>query len=208
MGVSWVMSYPIPENKSAQQVMESLHKMIDILNAKKCGTFSVDCDTFVASPHIQSAKVLHTFHDTERPKTTFALLDNGQYLLADASNFDLFLQTYLNPVYVCKKTQKIECRGTKFELCDGDFVIRIGAVTFAQQSFKGIIIDIEYRPCMIPFHCWNLISDVAQHFIASSHVQNPSAYLASKMNESFQPIDNIRQYHEVFNALRKQQQRD
>ncbi|KAG9509100.1 Mediator of RNA polymerase II transcription subunit 20, partial [Fragariocoptes setiger] len=205
MGVSWVLTYPMPENKSVQQVMDSLYKLMDMLDAKKCGTFSIDCDTYTSGHHIVPSKVMHVLHDSERPATTFALIDGGRHLVADYPNLDILLNMYLNQAYACKKTQRIECKGTRYELSEGDFVIRVGAVTYAQQSSsRGIVIEIEYRPCLIPSMCSKIICDVAEHFMSSSHVQAPS-YLNSRMSDIFQPIDYIKQYHELFTGLRKQQ---
>lgn len=197
MGVSLVLSYPIPENKSCQQVLESLYKLMDILSAKKCGTFRVDCETFMSAPHIQPAKMLQTFHDTDKPLTTFALIDNGQnHILADL-NFDVIVQTYLNQVYPSRKFQKIE--GTKFELCEADFVVRIGQVLH-EHALRGnpITIEIEYAPCLIPANCWDIISQVAHNFLPPHQVP------PSLSCDSFKPIDAIKQYQQIFNNLKKQ----
>lgn len=197
MGVTLVLSYPIPENKSCQQVLESLYKLMDILNAKKCGSYRVDCETFISAPGIQPAKTLQTFHDTDKPLTTFALIDNGQHhLAADSANFDIIVQTYFNQLYSSKKSQKIECNGTKFELCEADFVIRMGQVML-EHSLKGITIEIEYAPCLVPSNCWDIISQVAHNFLPSHQIPPPPSC------ETFHPIDTIKQYQQVFNTLRK-----
>lgn len=192
MGVTLVLSYPIPENKSCQQVLESLYKLMDILSAKKCGTYKIDCETFVSAPHIQPPKVLQTFHDTEKPLTTFASIDNGNhYLIADSINFDIILTTYFDQIYPSRKQQKFECSGIKFELCEADFIVRIGQVL--QEQY--IIIEIEYTPCLIPSNCWDIILQLANNFISSS----PPVPTC----DSFRPIDTIKQYQHIFNTLRK-----
>lgn len=200
MGVSLVISYPIPENKSSQQVLESLYKLMDILNAKRCGTYKVDCETFTSAPHIQPPKILQTFHDSEKPLTTFALIDNGNhYLMADSTNFDIIVQTYLNQLYPCRKALKIECTGLKFELSEADFVIRIGQVLQDNSSIlRGITIEIEYTPCLVPSSCWDLLAQVAHNFLPPSQIPPPPAC------DTFRPIDGIKQYQQTFNAMRKQ----
>lgn len=199
MGVTVVMSYPIPENKSCQQVLESLYKLMDILSAKKCGTYKVDCELFTSASHIQPPKVLQTFHDSEKPLTTFALIDNGHhYLLADSANFDSILTTYLDQLYPSRKHQKIECTGMRFELSEADFVIRIGQV-MQEHSLRGITIEIEYTPCLVPSNCWDIISQVASNFLPPNQVPPPPAGC-----DSFRPIETIKQYQHIFNNLRKQ----
>lgn len=200
MGVTLVLSYPIPENKSSQQVLESLYKLMDILNAKRCGTYKVDCETFTSAPHIQPPRILQTFHDSEKPLTTFALIDNGnQYLLADSINFDIIVQAYLNQLYPWRKSLRVECSGIKFELSDADFVIRIGQVLQDNSGvLRGITIEIEYAPCLTPSNCWDIISQVAYNFLPPNQIPSPPSC------DTFRPIDTIRQYQQTFNAMRKQ----
>lgn len=197
MGVTAVLSYPIPENKSCQQVLESLYKLMEILGAKQCGTFKVDCETFVSATNLHPGKILQTFHDTEKPLSTFSLIDNGgNHLIADAGTFDTIVQLYLNQVYPCKKSQKIESSGKKFDLSEGDFFVRIGQV-MQEHSLRGITIEIDFTPCHVPSNCWDIICQVAQNFLPYPMPQPPQTDL-------FLPIDTIRQYQQIFNKLRKQ----
>lgn len=170
---------------------------MDILSAKKCGTYKVDCETFV-STNIQPPKILQAFHDTDKPLTSFALIDNGHHhLLADSANFDILIQTYLNQLYPSRKSLNFECSGTKFELCEADFVIRIGQV-LQEHSMRGITIEIEYTPCLVPSTCWDIISQVAYNFLPPHQVPPPPAC------DTFSPIDKIKQYQQIFNTMRKQ----
>jgi mediator of RNA polymerase II transcription subunit 20 len=200
MGVTMVLTYPIPDGKPPQLVLESLYKLVDILNAKRCGTFKVDCETFTSAPHVQPAKILQTFHDTERPLTTFALIEGGQnHLVADSTNFDIIVQTYLNQLYTCRKALKIECTGQKFELCEADFVIRIGQVSQDNSNtLRGITIEIEYTPCLVPSNCWDILAQVAQNFLPPSQIPPVLAC------DICRPVDTMKQYQQTFNAMRKQ----
>lgn len=200
MGVTMILSYPIPENKSSQQVLESLYKLMDILSAKRCGTYKVDCETFMSAPHIQPSRILQTFHDSEKPLTTFALIDNGQHhLLADSVNFDIILNTYLNQLFPCRKPLRIECSGIKFEICEADFIIRIGQVIQENSSIlRGITVEIEYTPCLVPSNCWDIIAQVAHNFMPPNQIPPPPPC------DTFRPIETIKQYQQTFNAMRKQ----
>lgn len=198
MGVTAVLSYPIPENKSCQQVLESLYKLMEILGAKQCGTFKIDCETFISASNIHPAKILQTFRDTEKPMSTFSLIDNGlHHLIADTGTFDTIVQLYLAQVYPCKKSQKIESSGKKFDLSEGDFYVRIGQVS-QEHSLRGITIEIDFAPCHIPSNCWDIICQVAQNFLPTNQMPPPP------QTDLFLPIDTIRQYQHIFNKLRKQ----
>lgn len=198
MGVTLVLSYPIPENKSCQQVLESLYKLMDLLSAKKCGTYKVDCDTFISAAGIQPPKLLQLFHDSEKPLTTFAMIDNGNnYILAESGSFDTILTTYFDQIYTCRKQQRVECSGMRFEICEADFVIRIGQV-LQEHSLRGITIEIEYAPCLVPSNCWDIICQVAYNFLPPQQIPpQPSI-------SDFRPIETIRQYQKIFESLRKQ----
>ena len=44
--VASVYSYPVPEGKSGQSVVEGLQQRIELLGAVRAGHFSVDCDIY------------------------------------------------------------------------------------------------------------------------------------------------------------------
>lgn len=106
--------------------------------------------------------------------------------------------------------KQIESKGPRFEL--GDFLIKLGSVAMS-QNFKGVLIEVEYRPCMIPSYCWELIREMLQGFMGG-HVPStipayftaPSTILPNhnKLNDPYQPIDTIHQYLEHFTNYRKQ----
>lgn len=102
-------------------------------------------------------------HNSEQPASVFSILDSGAKqipVVADAL-FDLIsvkITKALNP----KKQPKIESKGPRFEL--GDFLIKLGSVSVG-QNFKGILVEVEYRPCMVPSNCWELIKEFLQGFL-------------------------------------------
>lgn len=212
MGVASIHSISIPEGKAGQQVVESLCKQIEALGAEKSGQFSVECETYYSSfPNV--SKFINLFHNSEYPATCFALQDNGTSLVADSS-FDIIMGN-LASVYASKKANKyvmtilqlinlkflnrIECRGPRYTL--SDFIIKVGSCSFG-PSFKGILVEIEYGPCLVPNNCWDLIKEFGQGFLGNQITQPPQ-YLQGKMNETYSPIDTIHQYNEHFNNLRK-----
>lgn len=106
-------------------------------------------------------------------------------------------------------SRQIESKGPRFEL--GDFVIKLGSVTLS-QNFKGVMIEVEYRPCLIPSNCWELIREFMQGFMGAHviaaippYFANPSSTTINqtKQNDIYQPIDTVQQYLEHFTNYRK-----
>ncbi|RWS02407.1 decarboxylase-like protein [Dinothrombium tinctorium] len=196
MGVVSVHQYPIPEGKSGQQVIDHLVKCLETLGATKTGTFCVDCETYYSGPNINPSRVLNIIHNSEHPASCFALLDTGTCLVCD-TNFDQLMLT-MSGLYHSKKSTKMESKGTRFQL--GDFIVKVGSVSIG-PSFRGILIEVEYGPCVIPNYCWDLMKEFMGGFMSSP--RDPHQYLQGKMNDIFTPIDTIQQYNDHFNSIRK-----
>lgn len=199
MGVVSIHTYPAPEGKSGQQAADGLAKLLEALGAVKAGNFCVECETYTSVPtlNMTPARVLNVFHDSDHPASCFALLDTGACLVSSNSLDALMLN--LNSFYKMKNASKMESRGPKYQL--GDFSCKIGSVTMG-PSFRGILIEVEYGPCVVPCYCWDLIKEFMGGFMIPP--RDPSTYLQGKMNQIYSPIDTIHQYNEHFNVLRKQ----
>ncbi|XP_011502619.1 PREDICTED: mediator of RNA polymerase II transcription subunit 20 [Ceratosolen solmsi marchali] len=146
-------------------------------------------------------RTVHVLHNSEQPASVFAILEYGNKvvpLIADRL-FDLVILKMTN-VCTDKKQTKIECKGPRFELVD--FCIKLGSVTMT-QNFKGVLVEIEYRPSVVPANCWELIREFVQGFLGSAVSSQIPQYLQNRMNEIYQPMDTIHQYLEHFGQYRK-----
>lgn len=199
MGVVTIHGYPLPEGKSGPQAAEGLCKTLEKLGGVRTGTFSVECETFFSTPiaGLAPCRALSLFHDSERPASSFALLDTGTCLVSD-TNFDGLLTT-MNAFYQSKKATKIESRGPKYQV--GDFTVKVGSATIG-PSFRGILIEVEYGPCVVPAYCWELLKEFMAGFMLPP--RDPHHYLQGKMNDLFSPVDTIHQYNDHFNCMKKQ----
>ncbi|XP_058831286.1 mediator of RNA polymerase II transcription subunit 20 [Topomyia yanbarensis] len=207
MGVTVLQPYPV-DNKSGAQTIEFLVKRVLALGAVQVGHFLVDCETYTSIP---PTKTVHILHNSEQPASVFSILDTGtkQIPLVTDGLFDL-LMARISPVYTSKKQTKIESKGPRFEF--GDFLIKLGIVTMS-QNFKGVLVEVEYRPCLIAASCWELMREFLQGFLGSNVSNSIPAYFTqrinmntnhTKANDIYQPIDTINQYLEHFTNYRKQ----
>ncbi|CAH1783444.1 unnamed protein product, partial [Owenia fusiformis] len=198
MGVVCVISYPMPDGKSGQQVVNNLQERVEMLGAAKTGTFSVDCETYHATA-TGANRMVHVLHNSQQPASCFAIVDTGTCLVAD-NLFDLIMLK-LKSYYASRKNSKVESKGQRYEL--QDFAIKIGSVTIGQtMHFKGILVEVEYLPCMVPGECWHLMHEFMEGFMGIK-IDNPPSYLKSKFDSVYTPSDTVQQYLEYFNIARK-----
>jgi len=228
MGVTLLQSLTVPADKTAPQFIEIIQRRISNLGAVKTGQFLVDCETYTSTSSLQSSlpgaaakfgKTFHVLHNSEHPATVFTILEpppqqagpppgapqqphqqphSKRLTFTSDTLFDLLLLK-LEKFY--QKRLKIESKGTRYEL--GDFVVKLGIVT-AASSVKGILIEVEYLPCVGVHACWDLITEFAQGFIGSEVTGQLKPYLKEKNpNEVYTPADTIHQYLEHFITFRK-----
>lgn len=160
MGVSCVIPVET-DGRGAQQIVESLHKRLEFLGAEKTGTYSVDAETFQATPIIDpTSKSLHVLHSSDFPTASFAILEDGSCLVAENS-LDALIGK-LKSFYVPRKAGKIEVKGAKFSMTD--FTIKIGNVT-QSSNFRGVLIEVVYEPCCDASQCWSLLAEFITNVI-------------------------------------------
>lgn len=201
MGVTVLQPYPVPEHKTGTFVIELLTKRILALGASQQGQFLVDCESYLSHPTMGTTKTVHVLHNSEQPASVFSILESGSkniHVIADGL-FDLLMMK-LSQHYTSKKQTKIESKGPRFEL--GDFCVKLGSVTM-NQSFKGILIEVEYRPCVMANAVWGLLREFLQGLLGPLVPVQAPQHLLSRMNEIYTPIDTVYQYLEHFSACRK-----
>uniref|UniRef100_A0A8D8VCM8 Mediator of RNA polymerase II transcription subunit 20 n=4 Tax=Cacopsylla melanoneura TaxID=428564 RepID=A0A8D8VCM8_9HEMI len=213
MGVTVLQQFPVQENWSGPQTIEFLTKRIMALGAVQTGQFLVDCESYTSVVQLGSQKTVHVLHNSEQPASVFSILESGGPgtgpgggpaavknipVVAD-SLFDLLMMK-MTSVYTSKKQTKVESKGPRFEL--GDFCIKLGSVSIS-QNFKAVLVEVEYRPCVIPGNCWELIKEFLQGFLGSCVTPLPPPYLQARVNEVYTSVDTVQQYLEHFIMYRK-----
>ncbi|XP_018325771.1 mediator of RNA polymerase II transcription subunit 20 [Agrilus planipennis] len=201
MGVTVVQNFPITENRTGPSTIELLTKRISALGAIQQGHFLVDCETYTSVPQLGNPRTVHILHNSEQPATVFSILEteNKTIPLATDGLFDLLMIKMAN-FYTSKKQTKAESKGPRYEI--GDFLVKLGTVTVS-QNFKGVLVEVEYRPCVVPAMCWELMREFLQGFLGSTAQSAPPLYLQNRMQDIYSPIDTIHQYLEQFTIYRK-----
>lgn len=201
MGVAILQAYPVPADKTASAVIDLLQKRILNLGASHTGQFLVDCETYFSSPAISNPpKSLHVIHNSEQPATVFSILETPAKAVTFTSDtlFDLLLLKLSN---VYSKKNKIESKGPRFEI--GDFLVKLGVVS-TNGNFRGILVEVEYLPCVVLQSCWGLLFEFMQGFLGSVVSNQVPTFLEKKApNEIYTPVDTVQQYLEHFNNFKK-----
>ncbi|KAK9879616.1 hypothetical protein WA026_006680 [Henosepilachna vigintioctopunctata] len=200
MGVTILQQFPT-ENRTGPDTIELLSKRIKALGAMQHGNFLVDCETYTSVPQLGHQRTVHVLHNSEQPATVFSILDTGTKTIPLATDglFDLLMMK-MSSFYTSKKQTKAESKGPRFEI--GDFCVKLGTITVS-SNFKGILVEVEYKPCVVPAMCWDLMKEFLQGFLGFSVPSTPPTYLQNRMQELYTPIDTIHQYLEQFMIYRK-----
>jgi len=208
MGVAVLQLYPGTDNRTGPQTIETLTKRIMNLGATQAGQFLVDCEVHqsvatqvqqTSQQPIPGNKNLYILHNSEYPATVFSVLEcnNKTVTLTSDTLFDLLMLKLTN---VYKKKTTIESKGPRFEI--RDFLVKLGSVTVG-GVFKGVLVEVEYCPCVVPNNCWGILQEFMQGFLGSCVSSTPPQYISNKGTETFTPSDTVQQYLEHFNIFRK-----
>lgn len=100
---------------------------------------------------------------------------------------------------VYKKKTTVESRGPRFEI--RDFLVKLGSVTVG-GVFKGILVEVEYCPGVVPNNCWGILVEFMQGFLGSCVTATPPPFLAAKGADAYWPADTVEQYLDHFNKFR------
>lgn len=194
-----MINYPIGEGKSGQQAVDILQKRLEVLGAEKSGNFSVDCDTYQSHTSSQS-RAVHVLHNSEQPASCFSILDSGTSIVADLQ-FDILMQK-MKSYFPCRKNIRVEVRGQRYQL--GDFVVKIGSVIVGQMtSFKGVLVELEYLPCIVPSECWTLMREFIAGLLGDVNLDTPNLHFRNSLDLIQGPTDTVLQYLEHFINIQK-----
>lgn len=135
MGVTCVVSWAPPEGKTWSQASDLLQQRLELMGARKTGTWSVDCEAYQQG---SGSKVLYVVRSSEQPLTCYGILENGTCITTESS-FEQIM-TKLGSYYQPRKGAHTEARGQRYVL--GDNVVKVGAITVGQAA-KGLVVEVS-----------------------------------------------------------------
>ena len=81
---------------------------------------------------------MHMLHNSEYPRTTFAVLDSMNCLVAENSLDAIFVQLRL--FYAPRKNQKIEVKGFHYNV--NQYTVKFGSIVIGSAN-RGIIVEVN-----------------------------------------------------------------
>jgi mediator of RNA polymerase II transcription subunit 20 len=179
-----------------------IQKRLELLGAEKTGSFAVDNETYQSQPPVVS-RIIHILRNSDQMASCFAVLDTGTCLVADSS-FDLLMQN-IKQFYAVRKNLRVESRGQRYQL--DDIIVKVGSVVIGQSSsFRGVLVEVEYLPCVVAAECWPLMKEFIVGLLGpviNASLDVPSQHFRNTFDAIQSPSDVVLQYLEHFNNFRK-----
>lgn len=194
MGVTCVVSWAPPEGKTWSQASDLLQQRLELMGARKTGTWSVDCEAYQQG---SGSKVLYVVRSSEQPLTCYGILENGTCITTESS-FEQIM-TKLGSYYQPRKGAHTEARGQRYVL--GDNVVKVGAITVGQAA-KGLVVEVEFIPSVDPSYCWKGLTSFVKLLLDGSVEISDQPPVPLSTDGLFKPIDTSKQYVTVFSEIR------
>lgn len=200
MGVTCVFPIAVGEGKSSQQEFDGLVKKFEFLGGERLSNWHLDCETYhQVTPSDGTVKLIHVLHSSEHPRLSFSVLDNN--CLVSDIGFDSVLAKLKVFYAPSVKGGKVEVKGSKYSF--GDFNVKLGNITQA-SNFKGIVMEVHYKPCMDTAQCWNLLAEFVGMVINDKiALPNPPKTTVDKKLGLFSHADTMLQYLELIGPTKK-----
>ncbi|KAI1701358.1 TATA-binding related factor (TRF) of subunit 20 of mediator complex domain-containing protein [Ditylenchus destructor] len=216
MGVAWVFE----TKESARSIELSLEHAGAVLHGA-AKTFKVDCMLY--RPPTNVAGQIGSFyllHHSYYPESSF-IIGAPQITTPDSGpgsvgsrlpplppratsdqGFDLILSKF-SAGLAADHAGKMELMGNEYHL--KDFRIRVGTVSAGQAtSVKGVIVEIEYGPSNVIFHCRSILKELIELFFpGQTQGREPEIFQRHTHADSYMPVDTVSQYLDIFLAMRK-----
>jgi len=201
MGVTCVFPIPVTEGKSSQQEFDALVKNFEFLGAEKCSNWTMDCDTYQSTQTTDgNVKLIYVLHSSDHPRLSFSVLENNVCLVSDIG-FDSVLLKLKSFYAPSVKGGKVEVKGTKYSF--GDFSVKLGNITQASH-FKGIVMEVHYKPCFETSQCWNLLAEFVSMVVDEKMtIPVPPKTVVDKKRGLFSTADTMLQYLEMIVPSKK-----
>lgn len=112
-------------------------------------------------------------HSSEYPRTTFAVLDSMNCIIADNTLDAIFMNLRQFYAPSAKKGQKIEVKGYHHEV--KKYVVKFGSIVLG-STHRGIVVEVcvDVPPCRKFFHSMCIVKGCI--IVLSSRMANDSNY--------------------------------
>jgi len=151
MGVKCVFPYRMIPDLNA---LNELARLVETLHPEKTEIWSVICEIYFSKTSESSGSPKPTelliFSFNESPSNRYFLIDES------ALETDVAMQTIIEQEKLFISRRRISIVGHQYFI--GDFVVKFGSIKLGETN-KGIVMEVEYTPCMIPNRCTEILQE-------------------------------------------------
>lgn len=169
MGVKCLIPYR--EQADVQAATELKERIVKRLHGRKLGRWNLTCTLYLHSAagsllapdgSVMAQEQLYLLKEDslsqkDGDKTAGKCCLMAQNTIIEAG---LEMEQILEKIKLYNPRQTVTIRGMQYEV--GDFVVKVGSIMLGDTT-RGVILEVEYRPCMIPNGC----SQILQSFIGN-----------------------------------------
>ncbi|ORX95332.1 TATA-binding related factor [Basidiobolus meristosporus CBS 931.73] len=158
MGVTCVLRWT--DANGAQSLNMLQERIVKVYHGKISGRWNLSCKVYRDTNPINkmgTGKLLYLVYHSSYPSSVFSMIDG---VIVEADRELDFIVNKLKNIWVTRQNLQVE--GYSFDI--GDFVLRAGNIMVG-SSYKGMMIEIEYKPCSIPTQCNDIFSEFLQNVI-------------------------------------------
>ena len=143
--------------------------------------------------------MIHMLHSSEYPRTTFAVLDSMNCIVADNSLDAIFMN--LRPFYApsAKKGLKIEVKGYIYEV--KSYAVKFGPVMMGSTN-KGIVVETEDQGNDSVAQSWEKLTGFVKGLLDYPNAISPPQFSANS-NRPYNASDSMIHYAYIFTQIRK-----
>lgn len=155
MGAKCIYDIAI-ENSSPSMAEREIIRRVEAHTGRRVDDWQISCSIYSTTDKKRPSLEVVSFSDVESKLYTRF---NGMIMESDHG--------FLNVIrkmsgYQVRSTRTI--KGTEYDFVD--FCVRVGLVFDRHTSPKGVVVEIEYRPCPVTVDCERLIGELMERIAA------------------------------------------
>ncbi|GAB5586704.1 hypothetical protein Unana1_01604 [Umbelopsis nana] len=132
--------------------------VIKTLHGKNMGRWGLTCKVYRDNSRNNTGKLLYQISLAQQPRQLYCMVDGGVVVEVERDVETIFSR--MKNLWVVRQSATIE--GTSYDI--GDFTLRVANILLG-STYKGLLLEVEYRPCSSPDGATDIIRDFVESLI-------------------------------------------
>ncbi|KAM3583938.1 hypothetical protein VKS41_003903 [Umbelopsis sp. WA50703] len=171
--------------------------VVKTLHGKNTGRWGLTCKVYRDNSRNNSGKLLYQISLAQQPRQLYCMVDGGVVVEVERDVETIFSR--LKNLWVIRQSATIE--GTSYDI--GDFTLRVANILLG-STYKGLLLEVEYRPCSSPYGATEIIRDFVESLIpANAQLSIDTEYDYEKVGLSNQEFTIAHTGYQYMHLFRK-----